>query len=188
MKEPAIMKLFAAKGAQSPLRESAGEMDSRAPLSPIAVKPRNKSPAQLQRGHSSHVHPTSQGLKKNQMPPSALSQKNQSMEYVENVTTFSPDTPEHKFATPATPKSASQKRFGWNTPRQPHEDSDPGSLSSPLSVLSLSFASLGSPLHPSFSWKPCCPDWVFGGSCQAVLECSGHEFQAQRCSQWASVW
>lgn len=145
VKESAIMKLFAAKGAQSPSRETAAEMDSRAPLTPILVKPRNKTlPGhhQQQIGHANHVHPASQGLKKTQMSPLALSQKNCCAEYVENVTTFSPATPEHKFAVPATPKSASKKRFGWNSTRQPHEDSAPsGSLSNLSSPSSLAVSS-----------------------------------------------
>jgi hypothetical protein len=149
VKESPIMKLFAAKGGKSPSRETAAEMDSRAPLSPIVVKSRNKGVPGNQSGHSNHVHPPSHGVKKhNQMPPSALSQKTQSAEYVENVTTFSPGTPEHKFAAPATPRSAGKKRFGWNTTRQ-DDSSAPGSLKSLPSQFSLSASALRvRPVHP----------------------------------------
>lgn len=146
VKESGIMKQLASKGAQSPSRVRAAEMDCRAPLSPILVKSRNKVPAHQQHGHSNHVPPTLRGLKKNLMPPSSLSLKNHSGEYGENITVFSPGTPEQKFSSaPSTPKSASKKKFGWNTTRQPHEDSAHGTsllLSSSVSILSLSSLAL----------------------------------------------
>lgn len=124
-KDSGMMKLFASKGtrSQSPARETAAEMERRA-LSPILVKARNKVPAHPQHGHSNIVHPTSQALKK---IPSLVNQKSHSGEYVENVTTVSPGTPEHKLSAPSTPKSATKKKFGWNVTRQPHEDSTHGS-------------------------------------------------------------
>lgn len=151
VKELGIVKLLASKRAQSPSRETAAEMDCRAPLSPILVKPRNKVPAYQQHGHSNHVYPTSHGLRKNPMPPSSLSQKNHGEEYLENVTTFSPGTPEHKLSGQSTPKSASAKKFGWNTSRQPSEDSAHGSLLLSISILFLCFSSL---VH-------CVRDYVF---------------------------
>lgn len=129
-KESAAPKLSASKGAQSPSREIATEIDSRAPLSPILVKPRNNLPAHQRQQHQVHFHPTSQvsGLKKNtQIPPSTSLRIANSADYLENVTTSSPRTTEHKFAAPATPKSAGKRRFGWSNTRQ-HEDPLPGSL------------------------------------------------------------
>lgn len=138
-KESVILKLFASKGATSPVR---GEMEARAPLSPISVRPRNKVAAtggnpqhQQQQGVLNNVHPTfavQAGLKKNLQgtSPSSLCQKKQSAEYGENIATFPPGTPEHKFPAPSTPKCSS-KRFGWSNIRQQsqhHEELVPGNL------------------------------------------------------------
>lgn len=136
VKDSGNMQLLASKGTQSPSREIAAEMECRAPLSPILVKSRNKVPAHPHHAHSNYVHPTSHLSKKVQMAPSSLSQRNHSGEYVENVTAFSPGTPEHKLSAPGTPKSASKKKFGWNVSRQPHEDSAHGSLLFSFSLVS----------------------------------------------------
>ncbi|KAG0577882.1 hypothetical protein KC19_5G188700 [Ceratodon purpureus] len=144
-KDSVILKLFTAKGGRSPSREAAAEMESRAPLSPISVRPRNKVVAPTaQQPQPNHVHPATSfspgGAKKthinnnNQMPPSSLSQNNsQSAEYGENIAFFPPGTPEHKFAAPSTPKGSSKKRFGWSNIRQPsHQHEEPPSGSSGL--------------------------------------------------------
>ena len=133
-----ILKLFTAKAGTSPSRETAVEMDHRAPLSPISVRSQNEVAAgahqqqQEQGVQANHVHPafspTSQGPKKSPMPLSSLSQKNPSVEYGENIATFPPGTPEHKFAAPSTPKSSSKKRFRWSNIRQQlHQDEEQAS-------------------------------------------------------------
>jgi hypothetical protein len=146
-KDAAIMKLFTGKGGSSASRETAAETETRVPLSPISVQPRNRAAATpLPLGDPNHVHPAfspspqGAGTKKtvnNSMPPSSLSENNiQSAEYGENIAAFPPGTPEHKFAAPSTPMSSSRKRFGWSNIRQQsyqHEEPPSGSLLFPLS-------------------------------------------------------
>ena len=139
--DAAIMKLFTGKGGSSASRETAAETETRVPLSPISVQPRNRAAATpLPLGDPNHVHPAfspspqGAGTKKtvnNSMPPSSLSENNiQSAEYGENIAAFPPGTPEHKFAAPSTPMSSSRKRFGWSNIRQQsyqHEEPPSGS-------------------------------------------------------------
>lgn len=142
------MKLFPSRGATSPSREGSAEMDSRPPLSPISVRPRNKvvahQPQQPKEVH--HVHPIfgsptlPAGSKK--LTPSSLSQKKQGAEYGENIATFPPGTPEHKVAAPSAPNSSSKKRFGWSKQfAQQHEDLALGTVTSCAVLEAPTFAS-----------------------------------------------
>lgn len=142
------MKLFPSRGATSPLREGSAEMESRPPLSPISVRPRNKVVAhpQQQPKEAHHVHPTfgsptlPAGSKK--LTPSSLSQKKLGAEYGENIAAFPPGTPEHKVAAPSAPNSSSKKRFGWSKQSaQHHEDLAPGTVTSCAVFKAPTFAS-----------------------------------------------
>lgn len=138
VKSASNLRLFFKKGATSN-DLAIGDMENRAPLSPISLEARNKSA----QGNSNQPQgfPATPLCKK--LSSSSLCQKYPNAENVENLAAGPPGTPDHNNnnKSTTTPKSVAKKRFGWNPrPQAQHEEASSGSLHDPHSLISSSLS------------------------------------------------